>query len=176
MRFLFDYFPILCFFIVYKIWGIYAATGAAIAACALQNIVYWLRHHRFEKMHLIVLASVAVFGGLTLIFHRAIFIQWKVSIVYWIFALVLLGTRWIAKKNPLEKMLGDKIQLPAFVWDRLNTAWVIFFIFLGMLNMYVIYHYSMNAWVDFKLFGTLGLTLVFVIAQAIYMSRHMEKK
>ncbi|HLD84146.1 MAG TPA: septation protein A [Coxiellaceae bacterium] len=175
MKFLFDYFPIICFFIAYKIAGVYTATAVIIAACVLQNIFYWLRHKRFEKMHLIVLVSVAVLGGLTLIFHKSIFIKWKVSIVYWIFAGVLLFGQFILKKNFLARMLEKQITLPVKIWDNLSIAWSAFFIFLGLLNTYVIYHYSTDAWVNFKVFGTLGLTIVFVIAQTIYMSRHLEK-
>lgn len=175
MKFLFDYFPIICFFIAYKIAGIYTATAIAIAACVLQNVFYWLRHKRFEKMHLIVLVSVAVLGGLTLIFHRSIFIKWKVSIVYWIFACVLLFGQFILKKNFLARMLEKQVTLPVKIWDKLSIAWSVFFIFLGLLNTYVIYHYSTDAWVNFKVFGTLGLTLIFVVAQAVYMAQHMEK-
>ncbi|EKD45084.1 MAG: intracellular septation protein A [uncultured bacterium] len=174
MKFLFDYFPIICFFIAYKFWGVYVATAVAIGACVLQNIFYWIRHRRFEKMHVLVLISVAVLGGLTLFFHNAIFIKWKVSIVYWIFAGILLFNQYVSKKNILQKMLGDKIALSELVWKKLTVAWSVFFIFLGFLNMYVMYHYSTNTWVYFKLFGTLGLTIVFVIAQAVYMSRHMK--
>lgn len=174
MKFLFDYFPIVCFFIAFKLSGVYAATAVTIAACALQNIAYWIIHRRFEKLHLITFASVAVLGGSTLIFHNAIFIQWKPTIIYWIFALVLLFGHFFSQKNLLAKMLGEKIILPERVWVNLNIAWALFFVFLGFLNVYVLYHYTLNAWVNFKLFGTLGLTLVFAIAQAIYMSRYLK--
>ncbi|PIZ03387.1 MAG: septation protein A [Gammaproteobacteria bacterium CG_4_10_14_0_8_um_filter_38_16] len=175
MKLLFDYFPIICFFIAYKLYGVYVATAVTMGACALQNIIYWLKNRRFEKLHLITLISVLILGSFTLIFHKAIFIQWKPSIIYWIFAAVLLSGQFISKKNLLARMLGDKIILPSKIWNQLNIAWSIFFIFLGFLNVYVIYHYSMNAWVNFKLFGTLGLTLVFTIAQAIYMSQHIQQ-
>lgn len=175
MKLLFDYFPILCFFIAYKFYGVYVATAVTMGACILQNAIYWLKNKRFEKLHLITLLSVLILGGFTLIFHKAIFIQWKPSIIYWIFAVILLFGQFISKKNLLARMLGDKILLPEKVWHQLSLAWSFFFIFLGFLNIYVIYHYSMNAWVNFKLFGTLGLTLVFIIGQAIYMSRHIQQ-
>jgi len=174
MKLLFDYFPILCFFIAYKLYGIYVATEVTMAACILQNMIYWLKHKKFEKLHVITLISVLILGGFTLFFHKPIFIQWKPSIIYWIFAMVLLFSRYITRKNLLVRMLGTKINLPTSIWDKLNIAWSLFFIFLGFLNLYVIYHYSMNAWVNFKLFGTLGLTLVFTIAQTVYMSRHVR--
>lgn len=174
MKLLFDYFPIICFFIAYKLYGVYVATSVTMGACVLQNLIYWLRHKRFEKLHVITLLCVLILGGFTLFFHKAIFIQWKPSIIYWIFAIVLLFSRYFSRKNLLARMLGEKINLPVKIWNQLNMAWSLFFIFLGFLNIYVIYHYSMNAWVNFKLFGTLGLTLVFTIAQAIYMSRHIS--
>lgn len=174
MKLLFDYFPIICFFIAYKFFGIFIATEVTMAACILQNITYWLMHKRFEKLHLITLLSVLILGGFTLFFHNIIFIQWKPTIIYWIFAGVLLFSQFFSHKNVLIRMLGDKISLPQKIWNTLNIAWSVFFIFLGFLNIYVIYHYSTNAWVNFKLFGTLGLTLAFTIAQAIYMSRHIQ--
>src|SRR3990167_11071713 len=176
MKLLFDYFPIICFFIAYKFFGVYTATAVTMGACVLQNLVYWLRKKKFEKLHVITLISVLILGGFTLFFHKAIFIQWKPSIIYWIFAVILLFSQYISRKNLLAHMLGDKIMLPRKIWNHLNLAWIIFFIFLGFLNVYVVYHYSMNAWVNFKLFGTLGLTLVFTIAQAIYMSRHIQSE
>lgn len=174
MKFLFDYFPIVCFFVAFKLYGVYIATAVAMGACFLQNILYWLIHKRFEKMHLITLVSIVVLGGFTLAFHNAIFIQWKPTIIYWIFALVLWGSHYFTKKNVLARMLDDKLTLPEKVWAHLNTAWALFFVFMGVLNVYVIYHYSLNTWVYFKLFGTLILTLIFIIGQAIYMSRYLK--
>lgn len=174
MKFLFDYFPIVCFFIAFKFYGIFVATAVAMAACALQNLIYWFIHRRFEKLHLITMATVFILGGFTLLFHKPEFIQWKPTIIYWVFSMVLLGSHWIGKKSLLFRMLGNKISLPEKIWFRLSIAWALFFLFLGILNIYVMYHYSLNAWVNFKLFGTLGLTLLFVIAQTIYMSKHME--
>ncbi len=173
MKLLFDYFPIICFFIAYKFFGVFTATAVTMLACILQNMIYWLKNRKFEKLHIITLFSVLILGSFTLIFHNAIFIQWKPSIIYWIFAIVLLFSQYVSRKNLLARMLGDKITLPGKIWNQLNIAWSVFFIFLGFLNVYVIYHYSMNAWVNFKLFGTLGLTLAFTVAQAIYMSRHV---
>lgn len=176
MKFLFDYFPIICFFIAYKFWGIYVATAATMGACALQNIAYWIKHRRFEKLHVITLLAVFVLGGFTLILHNAIFIKWKPSIIYFAFAGALLVSHFVSHKNLLQRMLGEKINLPQTVWKKLNIAWSLFFIFLGGLNIYVLYHYDTNAWVNFKLFGTLGLTLVFTIIQAFYMAKHIQNE
>jgi len=174
MKFLFDYFPIICFFIAYKIWGIYVATAVAIGTSILQVGAYWLRHRRFEKLHLITMAFIVLLGGATLIFHKAIFIQWKPTIVYWIFSLVLLFTQFLSKQTLMHRMFKDKIELPLKIWARLNMSWAIFFLLLGALNLYVVYHYSLNSWVNFKLFGTLGLMLGFILVQAVIMSRYMQ--
>ncbi|OGT44685.1 MAG: septation protein A [Gammaproteobacteria bacterium RIFCSPHIGHO2_12_FULL_38_11] len=173
MKLLFDYFPIICFFIAYKLWGVYVATTVTMGACALQNVIYWLIHKRFEKLHVITLVSVFILGSFTLILHKAIFIQWKPSIIYWLFSIALIYSHYFSKKNLMARMLADKILLPEKIWVHLNTAWAGFFMFLGFLNIYVVYHYSLNSWVNFKLFGTLGLTVAFTIGQAIYMSRYI---
>ncbi len=174
MKLLFDYFPIICFFIAYKIWGIYTATAVAMGACVLQNMVYWLKNHRFEKLHIITLITVMVLGGLTLFFHNAIFIKWKPSIIYWAFAIALIFSEYFTHKNIIFRLLGDKIALPKKAWKRLNHAWAIFFAGMGFLNVYVVYHYTTDQWVYFKLFGTLGLTFVFAIAQALYMAKYIK--
>lgn len=176
MKILYDYFPIICFFIAYKLFGIYVATATTMVASLLQVGFFWLWHRRFEKMHLITLALVMLLGSSTLIFHKAIFIKWKPSIIYWVFALILFFSGFFSKKPLIQKMLGDKISLPEKIWWRLNLSWTGFFIFLGMLNLYVVYHYSTDSWVNFKLFGTLGLVLLFVVAQALYMTRYMDKE
>lgn len=174
MKFLYDYFPIICFFIAYIFFGIYVATAVTMVASAIQVGFYWLKHRKFEKLHLITLVLIVVLGGMTLILHKAIFIKWKPSIIYWLFALVMLFTHFFSKKPLLQTMIGEKIVMPDMYWKRLNISWAIFFAFLGVLNLYVVYHYDTTSWVYFKLFGTLGLTIVFVVAQAFYMARHME--
>ncbi len=174
MKFLYDYFPIICFFVGYKFYGIFTATAVTMGASLLQVSAFWLKHRRFEKLHLITLAFVILLGGSTLIFHKEIFIKWKPSIVYWIFSLVLFTSQYVGKKPLLQRILGEKVALPKKIWSRLNMVWSIFFLGLGILNLYVVYNYTTDAWVNFKLFGTLGITLAFIIAQAIYMTRYME--
>lgn len=173
MKLFYDYFPIICFFIAYKLFGIYVATATTIAASALQVGVYWLIHRSYEKMHLITLILIVVLGGTTLLLHNPIFIQWKPSIIYWLFAIALLISQFFGKKNLIEHMMADKIKAPKKIWTHIAYAWSFFFLILGGINIYVVYHYDMNAWVNFKLFGTLIATLIFAILQAIYISRHV---
>jgi len=180
MKFLFDFFPVILFFVIFKSYddqmqGVLAATKVMIAASAIQIGLYWLKHRRFENMHLVTLALVAVLGGATIYFQNADFIKWKPTAVNWIFAVVFLGSEFIGKKSILKRMMDKNIALPEPVWIRLNYAWVMFFIFLGGINLYVAFSYSLDTWVDFKTYGMLGLTFAFVILQAIYMARYLAE-
>ena len=173
MKFLFDLFPILLFFLAYKMYDIYVATAVAIGAAFVQTGLFWLKHRKFEKMHLITLAILIVFGGLTLVLRDPVFIKWKPTVVNWMFGAAFLGSQFIGKRTLVERMMGHAISVPTPVWSRLNWAWILFFISMGLLNIYVAYSFSEATWVNFKLFGMMGLTLVFVFGQAFYLSRYM---
>ena len=173
MKFLYDFFPILLFFVAYKLGDIYIATGVAIAAAAVQTGAFWIRHRRFETMHLVTFGLLLFFGGLTLLLRDPVFIKWKPSVINWLFAAVFLGSHWIGKKPAVERMMGHAIQVPSAVWLRLSWMWIIFFISVGLLNLYVAYTFSEETWVNFKLFGMLGITLAFVIAQSFYLGRYI---
>lgn len=178
MKFLFDFFPVLLFFITFKLYdnqheGILAATGVVIAATIVQVAVTWLRQRKVEKVHIITLAMVVVLGGITLILDNEIYIKWKPTALYWAFALAFLGSRFIGRSTLVERLLGSQISLPELIWQRLNISWVVFFLFLGVLNLYVVYAFDTNTWVNFKLFGVTGLMLIFIIGQGFYFSRYL---
>jgi intracellular septation protein len=172
MKLLFDFFPIMLFFIGYKFWGIYVATAIAMGASLLQVIYHRLRHQRYETMHLFNLAIIFILGGATLFFHNPLFIKWKPTGIYWLTSLVFLLSPFFTNKPLIQKMLENNISLPLTIWYRLNYAWSIFFIAMGAANLYVAYYYSENFWVNFKLFGCAGFILVFVFLQALYLTRH----
>ena len=174
MKFLFDLFPILLFFVAYKMYDIYVATAVAIGAAFVQTGLFWLKHRKFEKMHVITLGILIVFGGLTLILRDPVFIKWKPTVVNWLFGASFLGSQFIGERPLVERMMGHAITVPGQVWRRLNGVWVLFFLFMGLINLYVAFNYSEETWVNFKLFGMMGLTLVFVFAQAFYLGRYME--
>lgn len=174
MKLLFDLFPVLLFFAAYKLSGIYIATVVAIAASCTQVGWFWWRHRRIETMHLVTLVLIAVLGGATLWLQSEIFIKWKPSVVNWAFALAFFISQFIGQKTLAERMMGAAIRLPAPIWLRLNLAWGGFFLALGFANLYVVYHYDTDTWVNFKLFGMMGLTLAFVIAQAFYLARYIK--
>ncbi|MBT3308411.1 MAG: septation protein A [Gammaproteobacteria bacterium] len=184
MKFLFDLFPVILFFVAYKSFDIFVATAVAIAASAIQVALFWIKNRRFEKMHLITLGLISVLGGATLIFQDALFIKWKVTVVNWIFGLVFIGSSYIGEKPLAQRMMGGSVTLPTNIWTRLNWSWGIFFILVGFINIYVAFYYGLELdekareeiWVNFKLFGVMGLTFAFVIAQAFYMTRHIEEE
>jgi len=174
MKFLFDFFPILLFFIAYKIYGIYAATAVAIVASFAQVGLFWFKHRRFETTHLITLGIIVIFGGATLLLQDEMFIKWKPTILNWLLGLGFLGSQFIGEKPIAQRMMGKNIILSASGWSHLNLSWSGFFIAMGFLNLYVVYNFDTDTWVNFKLFGILGLTFAFVIAQAFYLSRHAK--
>ncbi|MFA5960158.1 MAG: septation protein A [Tatlockia sp.] len=176
MKLFFDFFPIFIFFLSYKLLGIYYATGIAMAASLFQVVFYRLKHQRYEKMHVISLALIFVLGGATLFFHNPWFIKWKPTGIYWLTALVFLGSCFIGKKPLIQKMMEGNIHLPPKIWLRLNHAWALFFVLMGSINLYIAYYYSTDIWVNFKLFGGAGFTLVFVFLQAMYLTRHLIEK
>ena len=181
MKFLIDFFPVVAFFIAFYIpedrsQGIYLATMVAIAASFVQVVVYWLFTRRVEKMHLVTLVILVVLGGATLLLHDERFIKWKPTAVYWLFAIALLGGQYVFNRNLVQRMLQHAVELPQHVWNNLNLSWAIFFLFSGVANLYVAFNFSDEIWVNFKLFGILGLTLLFAIAQGFYMNKYISEE
>jgi intracellular septation protein len=215
MKLLADFFPVLLFFAAYKLWGIYVATGVAIVASLAQVLWNRFRHGRSENMHLVTLGLLVVFGGMTIALHDPIFVMWKPTIVNWLFAIAFLGSALVTGKPLIERMMSHAIEVPDSIWSRLNLLWVLFFVFSGLANLYVVYIYSgffdaqqalitatghsavdlarcaedftgsllaqcqdaqarEETWVNFKLFGMMGLTILFVIGQAFYLARHIK--
>ncbi|RFC35583.1 MAG: intracellular septation protein [Candidatus Nitrotoga sp. SPKER] len=176
MKLLFDLFPVILFFIAFKVFNVYVATGTAIVATIAQiGWVKW-RHGKVDTMLWVSFAIIAVFGGATLILHDETFIKFKPTILYWIFAIILLGSNLVLKKNLMRILLKEKITLPTKVWNQLNLGWSLFFVLLGVVNLYVAFNFSTDAWVNFKLFGTTGMMLVFVLLQAMALSKYVQEE
>ena len=176
MKFFFDLFPVILFFVVFKFAGIYAATGVAIAATFVQIGCLKFMRRKVDTMMWVSLAIIVVFGGATLLLKDETFIKWKPTVLYWLFGGTLLGGQLLFGKNLIQSMMGEKVALPARAWRQLNWSWVGFFAFMGAANLYVAYNYSTDTWVNFKLFGGMGLMLVFVVLQALFLSRYMQEK
>lgn len=175
MKLLADFLPVLLFFITFKLYGIYPATAVAMSASLVQVLYSWLRHRRVEPMTLITLAVIMLAGGATLWLQNEQFIKWKPTIINWIFGLAFLVSQWWGERSLLERMLGTSLELPATVWRRLNFLWIGFFLTLGAANLVVMYNYDTETWVNFKLFGMLGLTVAFVVGQSLYLYRYLPE-
>lgn len=188
-HFLFDLLPVLLFFIVFKYKGIYAATWVGIIATLAQVLVYRLTKKRWDKMQLLTLAIFVLFGGMTLYFHNPIFVKWKPTILFWLFALVLLGSHFIGKKpmmqrilegalanqnNPAQQNPAVHLVLPQPVGQKVNIAWTLFFLILGALNLFVAYQFNDTVWVNFKLYGITTATLIFSILQTAFLMKYIK--
>lgn len=174
MKMLADLFPVILFFIAYQLFDIYVATQVAIAAAVLQVAYHKLRYGKVENTQWLTLGLLVVFGGLTLALRDPTFIKWKPTVVNWLFAAAFLLSQIFMRRSLLRRMMDHAIALPDAAWLRLNTAWVTFFFGMGVLNLYIAYNFSEQTWVNFKLFGFLGLTLAFMLAQGFYLARHMQ--
>lgn len=182
MKVLFDFFPILLFFIAFKAYDIFVATGVAIAASIIQ--VGWLKFsgRKVETMHWITLVGIVLFGGLTIILQDETFIRWKPTVVYWLFSVILLTTQLFGKKTAIERVMGAQISLPDRIWRYMNTSFVVFTLFMGFLNLYVAFVYGAELdpdiqrehWVNFKVFGTLILTLLFMFIVMAFVSKYIK--
>ena len=177
MKFLFDIFPVVLFFVAYKLADIYVATVVAIAATFAQIAWVWFRSRKVDTMLWVSLAIIVVFGGATLALHDETFIKWKPTVLYWLFGVALVIADRVFGKNLIRAMMTTaQIELPESVWAKLNLSWCLFFVVMGILNLYVAYSFSTDTWVNFKLFGGTGLMLVFVLGQAVVLSRFIEDK
>ena len=176
MKFLFDIFPVILFFIAFKVSGIYVATGVAIAATIGQVGYVLARGRKVSNMQWMSLVIIVLFGGATLLLRDETFIKWKPTVLYWLFGAVLAGSALIFRKNLIRKLMEEQISLPEPVWGRLNASWIGFFAFMGAVNLIVAYSLSTDAWVNFKLFGGMGLMIAFVIAQSLLLSKYIQEE
>ena len=182
-----DFIPLLLFFIVYKIepriveiaghsltfGGIFSATAMLILSSVVVYGILFFKQRKLEKSQWLTLIACLVFGSLTLAFHSETFLKWKAPVVNWLFALAFAGSHFIGDKLLIKRIMGHALTLPDAVWTRLNLAWIGFFLFCGAANLFVAFTYQ-SIWVDFKVFGSLGMTLLFLVAQGIYLSRPLH--
>ncbi|WAJ70997.1 septation protein A [Catenovulum adriaticum] len=176
MQNLFEYLHIAVFFIVYKTVDIYWATAALIGTTGLHLIYAWVKEKTLPKKHLILFLIVLLMGGLTIYFQNDEFIKWKVTVVNGLFALGIFISQAFFKISPIEKMLGKEIQLPSSLWAKVSYAWSAFFAALAVLNLYIAYNFSQDFWVNFKLFGLMGLTIAFTVITIAFLYPHLPKE
>lgn len=176
MKQLIDFIPLLVFFLVYKLKDIYWATGSLIIATAVQILLTWFIWRKVEKMHVITFIMVLFFGSLTMFFHDDTFIKWKVTVVYGLFALALLLSDWVFNKPLIRSMFGGNLTLPDKQWRRLGYAWATFFAVCALLNLYIAFHFEQAVWVNFKVFGLFGLTILFAIGSGVYLWKYLPEE
>ncbi|MGR8978989.1 MAG: septation protein A [Gammaproteobacteria bacterium] len=175
MNQLFEFIPIILFFIAYKVYNIYVATGVVIAATLIQVIYSRLTGKTVSMMQWITLALIIVMGGATIYLHDEQFIKWKLSIIEWLFGVVFLGSQFIGEKPIVERLMSNALTLPHKIWRRLNLMWASFFIAVGFLNVYVMFNFNTDDWVSFKTFGVPGLMVVFILLQMAVIYKHIPE-
>ncbi len=176
MKLLIDFFPIILFFAAFKVWGIYVATAVTIAATAAQIAYLRIRHGKVEPMQWVSLGVIIVFGGATLLSHSDTFIKWKPTVLYWLMGGALAVGQLVFRKNLIRSVMGGQMELPEPVWRTLQWSWAGFFAVMGLLNLWVAHRFDTDTWVNFKLFGGMGLMVVFVVLQALYISRFLKEE
>lgn len=179
MQLFYEIFPVFLFFIAFKFYDIYVATVVGIVTTLLQVIINRLWFKKWDRKQLITLAVFTVFGGMTLYFHDPIFVKWKPTIVFWVFAIAIVGSQIFTRKPLMQRLMENVLQgkghVPLSVWKKLNLAWALFFASLGTLNLYIAYYFSNDAWVNFKFYGITGALFLLSIAQAFYLMRFMTE-
>lgn len=175
MKLFIDFFPVILFFAAFKLKGIFVATLVAMAASVAQIGWMYFKHRKVEPLMWLSLAIITVFGGATLLLHDETFIKWKPTVLYWLFGLALTAGQLFFGKNAMKGVMGKQITLPENTWKKLNLSWGGFFIVLGGVNLYVAYSFSTDTWVNFKLFGIMGLILLFSIAQGVMITAWQKK-
>jgi len=177
MRIFDDFFPALIFFLIYKFYDIYWATFALIVSSAVQLIYFQLKYKKIDTIYWVTFIFLLLFGGATIVLHDPKFLMWKVSIINWVCGVLFLMSHFF-RKSLLEMLIKshDREKFPAGSLKKINFMWGCFFLFLGTLNIFIAYHYSTTVWVDFKVFGILGLTLIFIILQAFYLQHKFKQK
>jgi len=180
MQLFFDFLPVIAFFVAYKVADIFVATGVLIIAVLVQSVIQWMTKRKLSSMHLASAGLVLVFGGLTLLIHDKAFIMWKPTIVNWLFAAAFLASQWpqFGGRPLVERLMNSaesEIHLPDASWRQLNFMWVAFFVSLGILNLVVFRYFDEDTWVNFKLFGMLGLTVAFVVAQGFWLAARTQR-
>lgn len=176
MHLAFEYVPLVLFFAVYKFFDIYWATASLIITSALHILYFIIKKEKVPTKNWAFFALLAVFGGLTIFFHDDTFLKWKVTIINGIFAMVLIISQYVFNKNLIKQFLGESISLPDLIWAKLNLSWAVFFTFCAILNIYIAFNFSQDVWVNFKVFGLMGLTLLFTVISIMSIFKYMPKE
>ncbi|REL26576.1 septation protein A [Thalassotalea euphylliae] len=176
MQALFEYVPLVLFFVVYKFYDIYMATGVLIVGSLLHILYFVVTKQKVPTKNWVIFGLIAGFGGLTIFLQDDTFLKWKVTIVNGIFAVALLVSNYVFKKNLIKQLMSEALELPEKIWDKLNLSWAGFFAFCGALNIYIAFNFSQEIWVNFKVFGLMGLTFAFTIGTIVSVHKHLPQE
>jgi intracellular septation protein len=175
MQYLFDFFPIILFFTTFKVTqSIILATSIAIPATFVQLIWHRWKNGKYNKTHIVSFFSILILGGATIFLKNELFIKWKPTVVYWLLAIIVWASQLFGKKPIIRRLIENNVELPNKIWQTLNLSCGLFFTLMGVANVYIMYNYDTDTWVNFKLFGTLGLTLCFILIQGVIMAKHVK--
>jgi intracellular septation protein len=175
MHFLVEYFPLILFFVAFKVADIYVATAVAIVASIAQIVYFRVRRGKVAPMHWMSLGIIVVFGGATLLLHDETFIKWKPTVLYWLFAMVLLVGRVVFRRNLIAALLPDLV-LPEPLWGRITWAWVAFLAAMGGANLYIAANFTTDVWVNFKIWGGMGLFMLAAVGTVASVARYLPEK
>lgn len=179
MQFLLEFLPVLLFFLAFKFYNIYVATVVGIVATSLQVVISRCLRGVWDNKQLVTLGVFVFFGSLTLYFHNPIFVKWKPTIVFWVFAIIILGSHFLTQRPLSQRLMGhileEKGVIPTYVWRRVNLLWAAFFTLLGAINLYIAYNFSNDTWVNFKFYGITGALLFLSLLQAFYLMQYMDE-
>ncbi len=175
MKQLFEFIPIILFFITYKVYDIYVATAVVIVATIVLVGFNWFKYRKVETMQWITLGLILVMGGATLYLQDEQFIKWKLTIIEWLFGGAFLGSQFLGKQPFVQRMMSSALELPDVIWKRLNLMWAFFFISVGFINLYVMHNYNTDDWVTFKTFGVPALMIVFIVLQMIFIYKYLPE-
>lgn len=175
MQLLADFFPLLLFFVAFKLWGIYVATAVAIAASVAQIAYFHWRRGKVQTVHWLSLAIIVLFGGATLAFHNETFIKWKPTALYWLFGAILAVGRLAFRRNLMAALFKD-FTLPDPVWARVTWLWVTFLVAMGGANLYIATHFPTDVWVNFKVWGAIMLFFLLAVATVASVARYLPER
>jgi intracellular septation protein len=175
MQLLFDFLPLLAFFIAYRAFDLYVATATLMVAMIVVVAFQWFKNRKVSGILIGSTVLVLVFGGITLVLRNPVFIQWKVTVVNWTVAAAFLASQLFSDKTLTQRTMGEALQLTPPQWRYLNSSWVVTFALIGAVNLYVMHNYDQATWVAFKVWGQIGLVLIAVVIQAVWISMHMPQ-
>lgn len=176
MQSFFEFIPLVLFFAIFKLVDIYWATFALIVTSALHIVYLYITTKKVPVKNWVIFGLIAGFGGLTIFLQDDTFLKWKVTIINLFFAIALIISDFVFKKNLIKQLMSEALELPETIWKKLNLSWAAFFTLCAVLNIYVAFNFSQEVWVNFKVFGLMALTFTFAIGSVIVLYKYLPNE